>query len=125
VAYIIAKDVHLSLPSFTGTARDVTGKVRCPPPSPILSRHRWTDVILMNGALGGWSGSGLMHTQRLTVGTGVLSGCATVPAHQLLQDSLSMPAPPALQLPIQSSSHGSTINRAPGMAPARHQHRRC
>ena len=50
---------RLSLTSLIGTAsRDRVQPPPCQPVSPILSRHRWTDVISMKGALGGWSGGG-------------------------------------------------------------------
>jgi len=84
-AYTISKDVRLSLTSSIGTTRqDMVGSAppthQPQPISPILSRHGWTDVILMKDALGGWSGGGPMHTQCSTVDTGALGGHATVPA---------------------------------------------
>ena len=89
------------------------------PVSPILSSHGWTDVILMKGALRGWSGGGLMHTQCSTVHNGTL--VAAPQCQPTNSDSWSMSAPPAPQPPFQSSSRGSTMNCAPGTAPARHQ----
>jgi len=71
----------------------------------------------MKGALRGWSGGGPMHAQCSMVDTGMLGGRTTVPAHQLQQpvDICSV------RLLVQSSSQSLTINRTPGMAPARHQ----
>jgi len=66
-----------------------------PPPrqpiSLILSRHGRTDVglILMKGALGGWSGGGPKHAQCSMVDTGLLGGIATVPEHRQSVDVCS------------------------------------
>jgi len=71
----------------------------------------------MKGALGGWSGGGPMHAQRSTPAHWVATPqCQPTNANSRSMSALLVPQPP-----VQSSSHGSTINHVPGTAPARHQ----